>query len=513
MTATTNHYELIVLGSDLAGLVTAALVARRGKRVLVIPEGPADAEYRLGRRGLPLDVAPTVHLDTPAAKQVYEELGLWTQLRRDHRPIEGQVHWALAGHRLDLDAGESNLMDEAGREWPSAPLASAVELRDEWVKAVDVLIDDLLASEGALTADGFWARRFQARVAGQMPDPRVDEFEPLPSPHPLREAEGAIVPWLTHLSPAQLGKAPFLRQVGLWRRGPLDHPGGQVAVRRQLLHRIELKSGEVKPNLRVSELLLKRGRLVGVGLLGKQERYGCDAMLIATDPRRLLQGPLDPELLPRPLAVTLAGIHTVAARYVLHLDVDDRGLGPGLSGTVICVPPRRPDEDGRVIGWDERQGHGLTYVRLRPGPEEGVTGVTITRIVDPTRPLTDLREEVLNELEQRGVLPFVRRHVRFMHSPHDGREATDGAGNPVEGLAGDTTLRLPMDPILASDSPPSLGLGLMPHSSGIRNLFFASRLSLPGLGMEGEFATGLAAANLFASQGRPGLARTIFFGR
>ena len=70
--ATTNHYDLIVLGTDFAGLVAAALVARRGKRVLVIPHGPIDGRYRLARRGFSLDTAPLVHLG--ALESVVDQL-------------------------------------------------------------------------------------------------------------------------------------------------------------------------------------------------------------------------------------------------------------------------------------------------------------------------------------------------------------------------------------------------------------------------------------------------------
>ena len=45
--AARHHYDLIVIGHHLAGLVAAALVARRDKRVLVLPGGPGNGQVRL----------------------------------------------------------------------------------------------------------------------------------------------------------------------------------------------------------------------------------------------------------------------------------------------------------------------------------------------------------------------------------------------------------------------------------------------------------------------------------
>lgn len=508
MASTTNHYDLIVIGSDIAGLVTAALVAKRGKRVLVIPHGSPDATYKLGRHAFSLDTAPVIHLGCPAVARVYEELGMWMQLKRERKQIEGMLHWVLPGHRLDVQPAMTNFRHETSREWPDDPVDQAWDLRQRWTTAIDELLDELLASEGAMVADGFWGRRFLNRVSGQLPDRTLDELEPLDPHHPLRSGARAVEAWVQHLTPRQLGKAASLRIAGLWSRGPEDREGGLPSLRQQLLGRIRLKSGEVKPDLRVAEVLFKRGKITGISLLGKRDRYGCDHLLIATNPRQLIDGPLMLSQLPRPLVATLDALRPASARFVMHLEVHERGIGPGFEGNAICVP--EPDPDGYSYVADH--GAGLTYVRMGPGREEATRHLAITRIVAPEAPLVDVRETLLDELEVRGVLPFARRHLRLIHSPHDGRPATDGEGAPVADFGPDTAMRLPMEDLFQSSAEPSLGVGLLPHSSGIKNMYFASRLNLPGLGLEGEYAAGLAAAGMIAPNTRAGVARP-FVGR
>jgi phytoene dehydrogenase-like protein len=506
--ATTNHYDLIVLGTDFAGLVAAALVARRGKRVLLIPHGPIDGRYRLARRGFALDTAPLCHLECPAVHRVLDELGLWTQIRRENRPLEDMLHGALPHARIDLEGGERReaaWQRELEREWPDDGVVDAHEQRRQWSEATDEVLDELLASDNALVADGFWSRRFLGRVADQLPKAELDELALLPVGHPMRAWARAVDPWLQHLLPAQLGKAASLRISRLWAQ-PHDRSGGAAGMREQLIQRIELKSGEVKGNLRIAEILHKRGRVTGISLLGKSDRYGCDHLVIATDPRRLIDGPLVSESLPQPLQISLANIETGARRYLLHVDIDERGLGPGFEGIVVCLPTG--------LQTATTSGVGHMYLRQEPGPSEGLRSLSIVKIIGADDSTEDLRERVLDELDERGVLPFARPWLRLIHSPHDGREATDGAGRRLEALGGDTALRMPMDPLYRLlGSEPSLGVGMLPHSSGIKNLYFASRMTYPGLGLEGEFAAGWAAAGAVAGAGRAGLGRNLFLGR
>jgi len=506
--STTNHYDLIVLGSDISGLVAAALVARRGRRVLVIPHGSAEGTYRLGGQPLSLRTAPVVHMGTPPVRRVFQELGLLQQVRRQHASVDGLIHWVLPEQRLDFEPAEANRSAELGREWPEDLIGDALAHQAGWRDAVGDVLDQLLSTDNGLVADGFWGRRFLARVASQLPGPETDELGPLPPTHPLREATRAFEPWLLHLNPQQLGKAASLRLGALWGLGPEDLPRGQVRVRELLLQRIGLHSGEVKPELRVGELLLKRGRVTGVSLLGKRDRYGCDHLIVATDPKRLFDGVLAPEQAPRALLATIAAIEAVAYRYVMHLEILEEGLSPALAGMVLCLP-RQGEGDSRKapIGLDR------TFLRLEPGSTEGTRRVSIERIIPAQAPLQRLREHTLDELDERGILPFCRPHIRWMHSPHDGREAMDGRGAPRHDLRSSIGIAQPMEAIYHFNGPPTLGVGVLPYQSGIKSLYLASRLTLPGLGLEGEFAAGVAAAGLVAPPARSPFARSPLLSR
>jgi hypothetical protein len=102
--------------------------------------------------------------------------------------------------------------------------------------------------------------------------------------------------------------------------------------------------------------------------------------------------------------------------------------------------------------------------------------------------LRTLRGKVLEHLD--GLLPFVEKHLLLVHSPHDGiaPERTDPshlAPPPIE-----------MDAQWRMASPGALGFCGVPHATGIKGLLLASRQVMPALGLEGELATGWAAARL-----------------
>ncbi len=505
MSNTTNHYDLIVIGSDVAGLVAAALVARRGKRVLVLPHGNADGFYRLQGRAYPLEIAPVVHATTAPCERVFTELGLAQQVRRLAVPPEGLAHCVLAQARLDLEAGERNLALELDRVWHGDDANAAWDLRRRWTDATEAVLGELLASEHALSAEGFWGRRFLAKVAAQLPDAATDECAPLPADHPLRELATAPVPWLSHLTPAQLGKAAALRLGRLWAQGPEDLPQGERRLRELLLQRIELHSGEIKRELRVAEILIKRGKVVGTSLLGKRDRYGCDHLIVATDPRLLLDKSMLGDAAPRSLTAALSSMAPAALRFVLHVEIDERGITPALGGIALCCPLPTDDEDAVV---ERIHGVGHLYLRNEPGSLEGTRRISITRVVGADEPLGDMRERILGELDERGILPFCRPWIRLCHSPHDGREVDDGAGTPHPDYGPGTAMTQPMSPLYFTQDEPLLGLGVLPTASGIRGLHFACRANLPGLGLEGEFAAGSAAAGLVASPARSPLSRS-----
>lgn len=503
MATTSNFYDLIVLGSDLAGLAAAALVARRGKRVLVIPLSPIDAVDTGAPEPVVSDPTPVICGESATMRRVFDELGVWQQIRRERQAISS-LHLALPDHRVDLQAGMQNLRAELEREWPDdrGPVAWAEHQRLS--EGCRELWEEILASDVAVSSDGFWERRALAKIAGQLPATAIDDLPPLADDHPLRALSRVMLPWVSHLAPSQIGTAAALRLCALWDQGPEDLAGGMPRLRGFLLDRLVTHAGEVKPSLRVADLLMHRGRVSGVSFLGKRDHYGCDNLILADDPAHLVADVLPQSGLGELFAPIASDVEIVARRFVLHLDVDVAGVSPALDGVVIHLDDPQ--------GFREREGVGTTYLRIDPTVVSDARRLVLTRIIAADEPLTDLRERILRDLDHAGVLPFARPHIRWSYSAHDGRGILDGHGREIGDRSPD--LRpTPMESILRRRSgDPVLGVGLYPHATEVRNLFLASRLTLPGLGIEGDLATAVAVAGAIAAPGKS-RGRPLFFGR
>ncbi len=482
--AARHHYDLIVIGHHLAGLVVAALVARRDKRVLVLPAGPANGQVRLGSDHLQLDPAPCLDLNAHAIKQVFDELGVWQQIRRELRPLRTRTHFVDDGHRLALTPGGKNFPAESAREWPGFPAQDTLSHYLARAEDATAYLSEFLQQDIFQHPDGMWNRRLLARAGAN-----AYSHSESPTGDPVSTWLTAVLPWLIHSDARVVHPAVWHYLAGAFASGPSDLTDGQSRLREMLIQRISMHAGGVKSGVKVSELHFKRGRIHALSLLGKRDLYGCENILIACDPRHIVGESLPVSALSEQVIERLERARPIAYRYVLFVEVPTSGLSPVLDGLLL----HRPDDVTQT-------GIGTTYLRIQPSRHAGHRWLTLTHIIDPNAPLESLREWLLDRLDAAGVLPFVQQHVRAQFSPHDGRGLTDGTGAPLRG-GSEHVPHLPMDaiyPTLGDTAHDPAGVALLPHTTAVKNLFLASRLTFPGLGLMGEFAAGYAAAAAIA---------------
>ncbi|MCA9541558.1 MAG: hypothetical protein KC620_21820, partial [Myxococcales bacterium] len=115
--ATAEHFDVVVIGRSLAGLLTAALLARRKLRVRVIDAVDAPGPERVPLFG---DTAPLV-------RRVLDELGLQHTLRTRIEGAWKPVTVALPDRRFVLPALDTERGRELGEMFPD-DRAALVEL-------------------------------------------------------------------------------------------------------------------------------------------------------------------------------------------------------------------------------------------------------------------------------------------------------------------------------------------------------------------------------------------------
>jgi hypothetical protein len=465
-----NFFDVVVLGGDLAATVAGAVLAHRGFRVLSAG-APVEERYAVGPYVLPRAPLAFVGTESPALKRLLAELNLVQLFRRRLEQNRPAFQLLLPDHRIEVG---DDLGREIGRELPDGVIpVEAVGIR---ASEVSQAVESILAQDLILPPDGFWDRRDANRVAARLPAEDDDPGKPLPTDDPLRWLDRLPAIFGSDLSPP--GPAGSLRLADLHRRGTFRLDGGRQGLRALLLERLKTHSGEVRPDLTAETIEVKRGRITSVRFEGRGESVGC-AHVICGLPAERVAMLLEGERAPKRVEEAAALMKPHAWRYLLHLVAPLDALPDALARCSYSVrDPAAPPEDGNALALHLADGYG----------QHAVLSIEALATDPSSSGLRALRARVLEHVDE--LLPFVDRHLLLVHSPHDGvaPERTDPshtAPPPVD-----------MDPIWKMSSPGALGFCGIPHATGVKHLLFASRQVLPALGLEGELATGWAAARL-----------------
>jgi phytoene dehydrogenase-like protein len=493
--STQRQYDACVLGSQVGGAVAAALLARRGFRVLEVDHDGRGAGYLDGGYVLPWRPAifPSPRL-MPAAESALHELAATSQVARTLHPLGRGLNLFLDRHRLDLPAAAEPRAAELRREWPAEDSALEAMLRE-----LDALFEDgsrLLAAAPQLPPTGLFARlalrRAVARSAapGHAPFEGARAFESVAG-HPLPAALHALIPFLSSLDgpPSPLAVSRLLGGV---LHGFHVADGGEQALR-DLFRRHgapSVANHDETAALRgvVESVELSGSRIGGLRLAGSSDLHSARVVLLATGAAGFAR--LLPKGAPTRALAALNRLRParriLTVNFVVHPAALPPPLGPAalvlLGGEPVlleCQPARVQDSasDGA-----KRGAHVLcaaSAVPAEPWTREGVLA-GVDRI----------RKTLLE------AIPFFDRHLIHESVPTlvgagDGEPFADGA-----------------DPIYEPLEGAALGVCGLPLQGPFKNLFHASRDVLPGLGLEGEIYAGIeAAAHAAAALGekdRPG---------
>ncbi len=480
---TQRLYDVCVIGSQLGGIAAGALLARRGYRVLHVDHDGLGGSYEDGGWLLPYAPAVVPSLRAfPAAGAVLAEVGLSTDLDRQLEPCRPDLQLILPRHRLDLPREASVRLAELEREWPGsgerleasfAEADQALEASTPFLAGTPPLPPSSLRQRWALSK----ALRNAPALPASAPFARLDG-------HPLSDALEAFARFLHYLE----GDAPPLglaRLLGAAARGTWRLPGGYEGLREILRRRIAESRGEIlgvdgAPAIAES-LEVEHGRVASVRVVDSDDVFAANAFISATDApalRRLIPGGgerlaalLDKvrparQLLTVNLVVKPANLPPPLGEAVLCLGVPDPEIGPALLVQVLAarrsgrMGPAAPSGDARVVC-----AAGFVSARSRDRGNDHVA---------------DLAARLKAALDE--VLPFlgaqaIHESVPLLAAPSERRGS-----------------RLMAHPLYDVQLPRTLGVTGLPSRSPVKNLFFAGREVLPGLGIEGEFHAALQAA-------------------
>ncbi len=482
----TNFYDVVVCGGDLPGLIAAALISKRGTRVLLcghdqVPSTFMAAGYQLSRGP---GLLPSTDYE-PVAR-VLKELNQAQIARRRAPALVPAFQLVLPDRRLDVGPGTELTLREVTREFPDD--ADTIRGVLERAAGVHAALDPILASDLTLPPDGFWERREVARVEPHLPEPGTDPWAPLPQQHPMRVALATCATLLSHLGPGETGAVADAAAVGMARRGLHRMDGGLAEVAGLFLDRIRAGTGDVREKVTPAELVIKRGKVVGLKVKPRGEPIGLDRLIWADSAAALVT--LAGDKSSRRLREIASAIRPACYRYTLCLLLRREALPEGMAGLVFSVAdPELPAlEDNAIM---------LTTGGARPKDDSVAMWVEClvpaATVAAGLGYLAVLRGRLREHIAR--VVPFFDDHLVVLASPHDGLAPEIGRAG-TEPRKRDHIAPTPMTPALSCDLPRTLGVGAAPHDVGMKNVFLTSDENLPGLGGEGAFISAWGAVRL-----------------
>jgi phytoene dehydrogenase-like protein len=491
----TNYYDAVVCGGELTGLMTAALLGRRGLRVLLLGGDAEKATFEAAGHVLSRGPALLPPVAAPHVARVLQDLNCVQVVKRKAPPLSPGMQIVMPHHRFDVGANDEALGRELAREFGGE--RAAIEAALGRVAQTSALVEPLLSTEITLPPDGFWERREVGRLESLLPRRGTDLLATLPATHPMRAVVAVPGALSGAVAPQDLGLVGQARAFDLARQGLNQLEGGEAGLRALFLEKLGTFSGERRDKLVPVEVVMRRGRAAGVRVHPRDETIGCEHLVWAGSAAAL--SAICTEKPPRRGPNGAPGLHVEGYRYAISMLVGPEALPEGMASRVFLI-----SDPGRAL----IEENALAVTVGQPAPRQPDHIPAWVECIVPAPPvdagpgyLRALRGRVLERLET--LLPFFREHLVVLASPHDGLPpelspaASKGAA-PLPPLAS-----APLQPVYAVESDSPFDVSALPHATGIKNLYLAGRENLPGLGFEGELVSAWGVVRLIAgTQGK-----------
>ena len=492
-----SYFDVIFIGADLAPLTCAALLAKRGFRVLVLGQGDVAPQYRVGPYSLPRRVAGSVGAQSPVMRRILSELGLTQTFKRVASTPATAFQVALPQHRLNISRDAAQFGAELQREFPEVrrPIEDFHRHTEQLSKRLDEALAENMVwpPETLLERRQFGRTRDRVRFAHGSED--ADLLAEFPEDHPFRRIalapaffEGAVTAdSRPTLGSMHLYNNLYMRNVWL--------EDGLSGLRNLLLDRIRSHSGEVRLEERAAALALKRGRAHGVYLFGSGVQISASFVVCGIDVGSVLRLLPDRNLFEE-LFERIGEPQLRHYRYTLNLVLQTRGVPQGMERDVYFV-----GEQGLIAGPE----HALHI--QRHDMADGKTLLCVETLLSAAQ-LNSQPEYILTVRGRmrralRDLVPFMDRHTLLIDSPHDGlppecMDETITARPEHLGRRGPQTMPATYSFPVTS----ALNLCALPTRGPVRRLLLCNGQVVPGLGLEGLFLSGSSTARVISKSDR-----------
>jgi len=498
-----RYYDVVILGADLAPLSCAALLAKRGFRVLLLGQDDPDPSYAIDELRLPQRPFHYAFGHTPVSQRVISELGLGPTLRRPARSSEPPFQIAIPGHRFDVSHDDAELLTTFEREFPE--VRRPIDDFHKLAQRVTHGLDGVFTQDLVVPPESFLERQRFARARRAMGPVRAGEGEEIlaefPEGHRFKSMVSLPARFETNADPAQLSALLLMRLYGNCRRGSIALEGGMTGLRELFVQKIQAHSGQLRFDERADEIMVQRGEAVGLRLAQSGDEIACGYVVAGVDLAALARWLPDRSLL-ESLFERVGEPMVRYYRYTLNVVLRRAGMPPGLGRNLYFAS-----------GPDAARSQQL---HITSGPLDDKRSLLCAQTLLPARKVEDdpeflgsVRDTQLGAL--RELLPFLQEHLLLVDSPHDGRPP-DGAHTPLNPFARAKRGPRSMRPLYSYPVTSHMGLCALPVRTPIKRLLMCNGQVIPGLGSEGQLLAACSAARVitWADRSRSWMRRRLW---
>ena len=487
-----HFFDAVIIGSDPAGLVAGALLARRGYRILQIDVMEQPGSYV--RDGYPLPCGPVlmppffensrpftvVSRELAMSPSTFSELGL---------PVS-RIQSLLPGHRVDLWHDRDSLLVELFREFPKETGVSEKGLADTDRTASELRA--LLEQDAVpLPPDGFWEGRRLSKAISQLGS--------------LRGSNGLAGSIKESASLSRILCSPLDFVTGAHDSASI--PAGALALSRVLSPgwQVVASMSRIKAALRKrlkelgvimlsgpppAHLHLNGARISGLTLKDSSHTYNCAGLIVASSLFEI------EDCLPhgrriKKIQKASGSTFTDLCMLALNMIVPARTVPEGMGRVVLLSNAPSASKAARPILLCV-----MPAFRNKVLQKDEVL-INASMIVeknklnnDRAKTIAVLKSTLLERMAR--PFPFIVEKTSMISTPYDAEKMSDmGRDMPIfKGIFEPTRL--------LSTEGLTAGIFRLPARMGFENLFIASREVLPGMGLEGEFVCARTVADLIS---------------
>lgn len=506
---TARHYDVVLLGHSIGTLLTAALLARRELRVLVLGQGELPSTYRIEGHVLRRRAFTLLAATSPPFRRIIHELAQTQRFRQLTTPLDPMFSVLDGQKRFEVAPDLDLFSREIDREFPEIhqQIAELYALISDANARIDAAFD-----KNAVWPPGTMFERMETgRLAASLPlcetDGNQNLLDRMPSGHDFGKVLLLPALFSAHvgMDASSLPPLALARLHGSWTRGIHGLTGGEADLANFLVERIVAHGGACRLRDRATRIVVRRGKVAGVMEDGEDEMTGADA-IVSNWAGEAIADLAGGDGITRKAAESWPRIEAIGGRFVVSLVTRRRGLPEPLGAESFLVAPSETLPTVHLQRF-ETKGDAPPPSEEAATANAEPTSLLVAEILLPTSGgvhLLGAREAVLATL--RHYFPFLDEHLVVVDSPHDGLPAwlydANGQKREVDRvhLPHAESTAEPMQWRLSVSPRGYLGVAGEPVRGPIPGTFLVGPSVLPALGQEGEVLAAWGVARILTKR-------------